>query len=482
ETAKDSPRPRLSVLFIASDDLRPDLGCYGKKEVLSPSIDRIAASGLLFTRAYCQQAVCSPSRTSLLTGLRPDSTKVYDLETHFRTTVPDVVTLPEQFRTHGYRSVGLGKIFHGGLNDDRSWDQYDAASGPGWFLPENKELLEQKRREARAKGLKGTQLSRAVRGPAWESADVPDSEYPDGILTDAAIRQLRELKDKPFFLAVGYRKPHLPFIAPKKYWDLYDPAKIELSPIVDPPKDAPPCALTDWGELRAYHGIPRKGRVTDEQARNLIHGYRACISFIDAGIGRLLDEIEKLGLAESTIVILWGDHGWKLGEYSAWCKHTNFELDTRVPLLIRAPGMKARGRRSRALVEYVDIYPTLCELAGLPRPAHLEGTSFAPLLDDPERAWKSAAFSQYPRSLGGVGPIMGYSMRTDRHHLVRWVHRGQPAGEAVALELYDHETDPMETVNVAARPDLAGLVEKLSAQCIAGWKAARPAAAPSPPR
>jgi len=263
----------------------------------------------------------------------------------------------------------------------------------------------------------------------------------------------------------GSNKPHLPFNAPKKYWDLYKPEEIEPADNPFLPKNAPSYALTNWGELRNYHGIPRKGPCPDELARRLIHGYCACVSYIDAQVGRLLGELERLGLRRKTIVILWGDHGWKLGEHSLWCKHTNFELDTHVPMILSSPGMKSAGRRTKALTEYVDIYPTLCELCGLSAPGHLEGVSTAPLLDDPERRWKDAAFSQYPR-----GRVMGYTMRTERFRYTEWQERR--SGKALARELYDHEADPDENENVVDKSRYAGQVRELAAMLKAGWRGA----------
>ena len=456
---------RMNVLFIAVDDLRTELGCYGVKDVRSPNIDRLAARGLVFDRAYCQQAVCSPSRTSLLTGCRPDTTKVYDLQTHFRKNLPDVVTLPQHFKNNGYFTRSVGKIFHGGLDDKVSWSEPPAkAYRPAYQLKENQELVTRKREATKEKKFR-TPSARynAMTGPAYESADVPDNAYSDGAIADAAIQMLREAKDRSFFLAVGFLKPHLPFIAPKKYWDMYQRDAIPMAPNPFPPKDAPKMALANWGELRAYEDIPRVGPLTEEQARTLKEGYYACVSYMDAQLGRVLAELDRLGLRERTVIVLWGDHGWKLGEHGEWCKHTNFENDTHAPLICSAPGRKGVGRHSRALVEFVDIYPSLCELAGLPLPSHLEGTSFAPVLDSPDRPWKPAAFSQYPR-----GKVMGYSLRTDRYRFTRWLEKD---GREVARELYDHQKDPQENENVAERSENKSLVDKLTRQSQAGWKA-----------
>lgn len=435
-----------NVLFIAIDDLRPELGCYGKDYIQSPNIDRLAGSGVMFTRAYCQQAVCGATRNSLLSGLRPDTTGIYGNSQSFREVMPQIVSLPQQFKKNGYRSLGMGKIYH--QRDPASWSEpWIAAPGMVWRLPENVALQARLRAEAAEKGLTGIKLSRATRGPATEAADVADNVYPEGALTDTAIETLRRVKDEPFFLAVGLIRPHLPFNCPKRYWDLYDRDKIRMPSFDRPPKDAPDFALTSWGEMRSYHGIPPSGPVSDEQALELIHGYRACVSYVDTQVGRLLDELDRLNLTDNTIVILWGDHGWKLGDYGAWCKHTNFELDTHVPLIVRAPGARGNGRSCDGLVEFVDIYPSLCDLAGIPLPGHLEGASFARLLDDPDRPGKEVAMSQYPRK-----GLMGYSMRTDRYRLTVWVGRKDPA-KVAAVELYDHGVDPGETVNVAGKAE-----------------------------
>ena len=327
------------------------------------------------------------------------------------------------------------------------------------------------------------------RGPAYERADVPDNAYPDGKVADQAITSLRRFseEEQPFFLAVGFYKPHLPFNAPERYWALYDTSAITLPDVQVPPEGAPELALTNWGELRNYHGIPKEGTLSDSLARTLIHGYYASVSYTDAQVGRVLDELDRLGLDENTIVVLWGDHGWKLGEYGDWSKHTNFELDTHAPLIVRARGMEA-GQETDALVEFVDIYPTLAELAGLPLPPHLQGTSIAPLLENPDRSWKGAAFSQYPRRFPATRPpkpedwdslVMGYSVRTDRWRYTRWQRGPQEApADVAARELYDMSEGPAPMVNLAGRPAYAALVDSLDAVLSAGWEAARPADVP----
>lgn len=455
---------RPNILFIAVDDLRPDLGCYGVPEVKTPHIDRLARRGVVFGRAYCQQAVCSPSRSSVMTGCRPDTTKVWDLETHFRKALPDVVTVGQHFRQNGWHVEGMGKIFHGGYDDPPTWSvPWRAPRGPVYAKPENRPP------GARDGGGDG---ERGQRGPAFESADVPDDFFRDGKTAAWAVETLtaRAKQRDPFFLAVGFSKPHLPFIAPKRYWDLYDPNRIRLAPNPRRPDGAPDWAILPGGELRNYRDIPR-GPIPADLARTLIHGYRAATSYTDALVGRLLDALDRERLADNTVVVLWGDHGWKLGEHGAWCKHSNAENDTNAPLIVAAPGKGRAGRRTEALVEFVDIYPTLCELAGLPVPAHCEGDSLVRLLDQPRTRWKDAVFSQYPRPVGRRN-LMGVSMRTDRHRYTRWVDAADRTTVA-AVELYDHRVDPAENRNIADSPSAKAVVAELEQQWKAGWKGAR---------
>ena len=469
--ADTADRRPPNVLFIAVDDLKPQLNCYGETQIISPHLDRLAATGMTFTRTYCQQAVCSPSRTSLMTGLRPDSTQVYNLTTHFRKNVPDVVTLPQHFAQNGYATMGMGKIYHGGLNDKPSWNTpAPKVGGAGYVSREVRADQAMRRKEGRKKGLKGVRLYNYTAGPAVENADVPDNAYRDGGLADAATGALKTLAagDRPFFLAVGFYKPHLPFNAPKRYWDLYERDKVPLARNPNAPTGAPRCAMHTFGELRSYQGVPKKGPVSDAQARELVHAYYACVSFVDAQIGKLLGQLESLGLRDDTVVIVWGDHGWHLGDHGLWCKHTNFESAARVPMILRVPGARSAGSTCDALTEFVDIYPTLCELAGLPLPSHVEGTSLAPLVQDPRRAWKPAAFSQYPRG----GGLMGYSMRTPQYRYTEWIRRG---GKVEAMELYDHRTDPHENTNLAVLAEHAGALKRLSSQLHKGWRAAKPA-------
>lgn len=456
DTTFATDRQPPNVLLICIDDLKPSLGCYGDTLAKTPNIDRLAARGLLFERAYCNQAVCSPSRNALLTGLRPQTLGIYDLGTNFRAAVPDAVTLPQYFKKHGYRTEGLGKIFHvghGNHEDPASWSvPHWRANVVAYALPESRA----KKGETREEALFSNKSAKGLpRGAAYESADVADNAYPDGALADEAIRRLQaaaERPGEPFFLAVGFVKPHLPFCAPKKYWDLHDPASFHLADRQTPPDGAPAYAPQFGGELRQYAGIPEQGPIPAELQRKLIHGYYAATSYMDAQVGRVLAELDRLKLAGDTIVVLWGDHGWHLGDHGIWCKHTNYEQAAHIPLIVVAPKVAKEGSRTTALVETVDIYPTLCELAGLPLPdsqPKLDGQSFAAVLRDPTDTTKDAIFHVYPRSPRGQGQLIGRAVRTERYRLVEWKKPGA-AASAAELELYDYQTDPTETRNLAA--------------------------------
>ena len=441
----------LNVLFIAVDDLRPEINASGSNVIKTPNLDRIAAKGTTFDRAYCQQAVCSPSRSSLMTGRRPDATRVWDLDTHFRTALPDAVTVAQYFKNHGYHSQGMGKIFHGGFDDAPSWTV-------PWETPKAPQYA-----TAEAQKLQSTHVDNKGRGrgPAYESADVTDDTYTDGKTARLAAKTLGDLKQsgKPFFLAVGMAKPHLPFVAPKKYWDLYDPAKIYVPAFQKLPAGAPEFVGHTNGELKSYADIPKNGAIDDALARRLRHGYYAAISYMDAQVGIVLDALEKEGLADDTVIVLWGDHGWQLGEHGLWHKHTNFEVSARAPLIISAPGQKAAGRKSLSLAEFIDIYPTLADLCGLPKPKDVEGVSLKPVLDDAAASVRPVAISQYPRSDAGK-TLMGYSIRDDRWRLTLW--RDRKDNSIYATELYDEVGDPHETVNVATKPEHAEVIARLT--------------------
>ncbi|HEV7282982.1 MAG TPA: sulfatase [Pirellulaceae bacterium] len=467
------PPRRPNVLLICVDDLKPNLRCYGDELAKSPHLDALAKRSVVFDRAYCNQAVCAPSRNALLTGLRSTTLGIYDLGTNFRKSRPDAATLPQWFKQHGWRTEALGKIFHvghGNHEDPASWSvPHWKADVIAYALPESRSNAGLTREEALFAGRSAQGLPR---GAAYESADVEDEAYPDGALAEEAIRRLQsasEKPDEPFFLALGFVKPHLPFCAPKKYWDLYDRDRFELAEVRQPPEGSPSYAPQFGGELRQYRDIPEKGPLDDDLQRTLIHGYYACISYMDAQLGRVVDELDRLGLAENTVIVLWGDHGWHLGDHGMWCKHTNYEQAARIPLMIAAPGAKT-GSRSGGLVESVDLYPTLCDLARLPRPDGLDGQSLTPTLRDPAAATKDHIVHVFPRHAPGVGPVIGRAVRTERHRLVEWKKPGAPP-ESAELELFDYQEDPLERKNLAAeRPQVVAELR----QMLAGHPEAKP--------
>lgn len=485
---------RPNVLFIGVDDLRPALGAYGDPIAITPNIDRLARGGVTFLQAHVQQAVCNPSRASLMTGLRPDSLRVWDLDTDFRSTVPDVVTLPQFFRQQGYFATVVGKIYHNILPDSLSWSEPEMKI-PGFpYDPDavyhhrdNLTIQEARKAAAINAGRQDRYVDRFghwyLKANATESVDLPDSVYYDGAQTNYAVRKLAQLATagQPFFFGVGYYRPHLPFNAPERYWDLYNRDKIPLAPNPMVPKGAPEMAINNMRELRGYADFaeaahPFRGSLSVAEARRLKHGYYASVSYIDAQVGRLLDALDSLGLARNTIVVLWGDHGYKLGEHNSWAKMTNYLTDTHAPLIIRAPGAAPAGLRLSQMVEFVDIYPTLVELAGFRPPPELQGLSAVPLLTDSLRPWKTATFSQFLRHGIWVGldslPYMGYSVRTDRYRYATWVNweTKLPA----ARELYDHLADPDENVNLAVDPTMAARLDSLESLRLAGWRAALP--------
>jgi arylsulfatase A-like enzyme len=404
-----------------------------------------------------------------MTGRRPDTTGIYDLHTHLRTKMPDVVTLPEHFKNHGYHTQSFGKIYHGGLDDPKSWSVPSAFSGGS----QGQAKPPARRRKSASAGKPefhfvsqnpSPRPSGPGAKPSWRIiAPDREGELIDNAVLDGAVGALRACQDRspaqPFFLAVGFRKPHLAFWAPQRFYDLYPLDQMPLADNPFLPENSPPFATTDdSGEVRTYSDIPAKseGPIGGEKARELIRGYFACVSYIDSLIGQLVGELDRLGLGQNTIIVLWGDHGWHLGEHAQWGKHTNFEVGTRVPLLFSFPGQSTRGTRTDRLAELVDIYPTLCELAGLPLPPGLEGDSLLPILRDPACPWESVAISQWPR------PYMGYSMRTDRYRYTQWVSKTDPDAAAEGVELYDHQADPEENMNIAALPGNQDLLEELS--------------------
>lgn len=450
---------RPNILFIAVDDLRTEINCFGAKHMHTPNFDRLAAQGMIFQRSYCQQAVCAPSRNSLLTGLRPDAIGIYDLYTFFRKKVPEVVTLPQHFKKNGYHAESMGKIYHlghGNSDDALSWSIPPFNKGAEISKLEKIVNGDTTKLESDFPEIDGKKLP-------WYSSRQPEKNMSDAITSNHAVKRIKALKDSTFFLAVGFSKPHLPFVSPKKYWDLYNPADIKI-PSRTVPEDMPEIALHQFGELRKYHGIPETGTLDDETSRNLIHGYYAAVSMIDAQVGKLLDALKENDLDDNTIIVLWGDHGWKLGDYGSWCKHTNFEMDTNAPLMFSVPWMK-KGEQTNSLAEFVDIYPTLCDLAGLEKPIHLEGQSLLPVLENPETKVNKVAISQYPRGKGlgydRKSEIMGYSIRTENYRFTRWQKYENPE-EVVAVELYDHSNTKTADKNLATDKIYAEKVEELN--------------------
>jgi iduronate 2-sulfatase len=485
---------RPNVLFVIVDDLRPELGCYGNSEIKTPGFDAFAEQAVTFKRAYCQAAVCAPSRASVMTGLRPDSTRVWDLRGKFRINMPEVVTLPQQFKKHGYHTVSMGKIFHNHMPDLVSFDEPDLKpveymtpemidrDAESFYYDEelNRELAEV--RERRLKKNPNAYADGWAYGRSTESSEAPDNAFYDGAQTNLAIETLKRLKgrDEPFFLALGYYRPHLPFVAPKKYWDLYDREKLSMADNPFLPHDSPVMAINSAYELKGCYDLedtlhPAMGQLPEETARRLKHGYYASVSYVDACFDKLMKGLDDLDLSENTIVVVWGDHGWKLGEHGSWCKQTNYDIDVRVPLLIRVPGMPAVGASCDRLVELVDLYPTLCDVAGITVPDGMEGISLKPLLANPDVTWKSTAFSQFhrnPRVSPDEKRYMGYSMVTERYHYVEWRFWdlvAEVSDELAAIELYDQYVDPMENTNIANRTENQALVKRLALQLKNEW-------------
>ncbi len=461
-----------NVLFIAIDDLKPILGCYGNSSVSTPNIDLLASRGALFTSVYCQQAISTASRASLLTGLAPDKTKVRSLKGKIRDANPDVVTLPQNFKNNGYNVVGVGKIFDSrGVDngmDVLSWSEPYLDYEPyrnrnyqgkfyGWYLdPENVEKGKKLESEARAKGFQGYEATKQAINtfkPSTECADVPDDAYIDGAVANCAIEYITNYKeDKPLFMAVGFQKPHLPFTAPQKYWDMYDRESLPRAEFIERGNNVGWYAYHKSGELCTYSDIKDcyktsskyNIQIPESKEQELIHGYYACVSYIDAQVGRVIDALESAGMADNTIVVLFGDHGWHLGDHGLWCKHSNLEEATRVPLIISHPHCKSREIES--VTEFLDIYPSLCELAGITSPELLHGESVAGIISGKEKDnKKDYAVSQYPRD-----GVMGYSFRNNRYRYTVWVKYENEKvyrDEVVGEEFYDYKEDCLESEN-----------------------------------
>ena len=518
--AQEKSKP--NVLFIAVDDLKPVLGCYGDKIVKTPNIDRLAKMGTVFLNNYCQQAVCGPTRASLLTGMRPDVTKIRDLHTKMRDINPDIVTLPEYFISQGYTTSGIGKIFHPSCVDKKfdpqSWSipflvakESDYSNGlpvqKHYQSPELKALntkeevvsaVEDGKGKGKKKGEKKSKKEaddeEGARGPAFECIDLPDDAYDDGVSAKLAAKQIEMLNaaKKPFFMAVGFRKPHLPFVSPKKYWDLY---KREDMPVAEFQEHAANSKIFSYqypGELTNYAGVKEFAKFDKNEAnefglaiekqKELIHAYYAAVSYTDAQIGILLNTLEKLGTLNNTIIVLWGDHGWHLGDHDMWGKHTNYEQATKAPLIIAAPGLKAG--QTKSMTEFVDVFPTLCELSGGEVPAYLDGKSLVPVMKNNKASVKEYAMSQYPRKMDkadinkvedGKGKLMGYSMRTEQYRYTVWLKnftsdQAYSADKVYTKELYDYVKDPLEKVNVSDDTKYAAIVADLDKKMVAYFK------------
>ena len=475
---------RPDIVMIAVDDLRPMLGCYGDTRIRTPNIDALARSGVVFDRAYCQYAKCGTSRLSMLTGLRPDSIGVFSNNrkdvVSFRERRSDVVSLPRWLKQAGYHTQSFGKIYHDGWDDPGDWS---APSSPG----RDREMWEVVDTQS---PLQPTKIAERLACPVLQRADVPDQHLFAGRMTDDVVSLLqRGGRSKPLFLAIGFRRPHLPFVAPKRYFDLYDPDRTWLAAHPTPARDSPVMAwfnsdgyvgsakrvglemplrpdreqAVDWNgyEMRSYLGVPNHGAIVERKQIELLHAYAACVSYVDAQIGRLLAQLRQQPGHDETIVVLWSDHGWHLGEQSAWGKMTNFEVATRVPLIIASPG--SGPARTSSIAELVDLYPTICDLAGVGHPDHLEGDSLVSVLDDPDGKVDSVALSQYSRFRDRY---MGRALRTDRYRYIAWFEK--ESGQVAHRELYDHEVDPGETRNIAAGNE--ALVQQLEAQLRVAFK------------
>jgi len=444
------PKKKLNVLFIAADDLNTTLGCYGHPEVKTPNVDRLAAMGVRFERAYCQFPLCGPTRSSLLTGRRPDTTKVLENNVDFRDFLPDVITLPQLFKQNGWYSAREGKMYHMNVPQEVTSPKYqDPASWDHSVSPGGPELKSEG--EVRRLSKPGVNL-----GMQWMSVANGKGQS-DTNAADNALKLLEEHKDKPFFMGLGFVRPHLPWVAPQKFYDMYPLEKIPLP--VNPPGDLDDIPAAHkairpqlWNHMKMDEPLIRQAR----------RGYYASTSFMDEQLGRVLDGMEKMGLMDNTIIVFWGDHGWSLGEHTHWQKMNLMEESTHVPLIIRAPGKKGNGKVCRALVEFVDLYPTLAELCGLKAPDGLEGQSMARLLDSPSQKFKKAAFTQIK-----FEDVIGRSVRTDRYRYTNWETHG--GGE----ELYDHVKDPGEFTNLANKPEAKKVLEQHREMLKAGWRAAR---------
>ena len=448
-----------NVLFIASDDMRPQLGCYGDSTVKSPNLDALAKRGMVFQRSYVQQALCSPSRISMLSGRYPATTGIFEIGRTLRTTMPDITTMPQHFNNNGYHTRSIGKIYHVGIDDEASWSVPAAQGQKPRHSPATQQAVAKFIADAKAKGITPPQKGKGSRNsavPAFEAVDCGDDDLLDGDCAARAVEQIREYAknpSQPFFFTVGFANPHVPWISPKKYWDLYDRSKLPLATNNFLPKGAPAFAATSGADFRWYAGVP-EGELPEPFARECLHGYFAAISYVDAQVGRLLAVLDETGLAKNTIVVFWSDHGYYMGEHTWWgAKHNNYEGATRNCLIVSQPGMKHAGGKTDALAQSVDLAPTLADLCGLPANEGFQGRSLKPVLEEPTSTVNDAAYSWYPKE-----GWLGVAMRTDKWRYVEWTKPGQEP----ARELYNMDQDPQNNLNIANKPEHAQVVESLS--------------------
>lgn len=436
---------KKNVLFIIVDDLRPELNCYGAKYMKTPNIDRLASQGVMFENAYCNIPVSGASRASLFSGLRPANNRYWDVQAEIDREAPGTVTLPQVFKENGYVTISNSKVIHG-KNDakERSWSEL--------WMPRGKSKTWRD-----YLGDENLAVEKQKGGPkAYECLDVKDNEYFDGKTVNKSIRDLKKLKEtgQPFFLAVGILKPHLPFNAPKKYWDMYDFNDIDVPETFEFNRDGfPQQAFHTYNEIRYYNGVPAKADIPREEARKLIHGYRACVSYADACVGKLMSALKELELEDNTIVVLLGDHGWSLGDHNQWCKHSNFNIVNNAPLIVKVPGNKKKGPEPK-VVEFVDIYPTLCEAAGLQIPEHTEGESMMKLIKGEDKDWKNCAIVKWHSGVTYFDRNIGYTQWNDKQ------------GKQQAEMLFLYRNDALETKNVADDPANAEIIKEAKAKIL----------------
>lgn len=432
-----------NVLIFLVDDLRNDLGCYGNTIVKSPNIDKLAKNGVVFNKAYCQQAICAPSRMSILTGMRPENIGIYDIFSPMRKTRKDLISMPQFFKSYGYKTASIGKVYHHSRDDKEVWDVFHEKEKNTYVSKENTDFIENSKSSGKI-----------AKGPAFEKVETSDDAYKDGRAAKHAIETLQKLKNNKFLMIVGLSKPHLPFNAPKKYWDLYDKNDFKVPSRVKP-KNMYRLALSKWGELKNYANIPNNGDLNDELTKELINGYYACISYVDTQIGKIVNTLEVLNLKENTLIVFMSDHGYKLGEYGAWCKHSNMEIDTRVPLIIsNGKNLKTNNTKCNALVENIDVFPTIAASCGLTT-HHVDGKSLLPLIDNPKKPWDKAAYSLFPRGKKYMGCTV-----TDGHwRYTEW--RNSVDQKVLYKELYNHQKSVVANENLSKNPEYKTVLSRM---------------------